>query len=122
MASHEHADFIVADDVVDICGRAIVVSAYSGRLQSFDLNAPDLSRQCRPGPLPELDLVLDPRFAGAEGMESPATQLQAGELASLNYAGGSSRPAPQVVLVWVQAAALSTPAQAVALGWARADA
>jgi hypothetical protein len=89
--------------------------------QSFDLTAPDLSRQCRRGPLPELDLV-DPRFAGAEGVESPTTQLQAGELASLNYAGGSSRAAPQVVLVWAQAAALSTLAQAAALRWARAGA
>jgi hypothetical protein len=53
-------------------------------------------------------------------VESPATQLQAGELASLNYGGGSSRPAPRVVLVWVPAAALSIPAQAAALGWARA--
>jgi transcription elongation factor GreA len=35
----------------------------------------------------------------AERVESPATQLQAGELVSLNYGGGSSRPAPQVVLV-----------------------
>jgi hypothetical protein len=55
--------------------------------QSFDLTAPDLSQQCRPGPLPRLDLVLDPRFYGAERVESPATQLQAGELASLSRAG-----------------------------------
>jgi len=68
------------------------------RKASPPINAPDLSQQCRPGP--RLDLVLDPRFAGAERVESRATQLQAGELASLNYAGGSSRPAPQMVLAW----------------------
>ena len=78
----------------------------SGPRQSFDLTAPDLFFQpCRPGP----------------EVESPAAR-QAGELASLNYAGGSSRPARQVVLVWVQAAAPSIPAQAAALGWARAGA
>jgi hypothetical protein len=35
------------------------------------------------GPLPELDLVLDPRFGGAERVESPAIHLRAGELAPL---------------------------------------
>jgi hypothetical protein len=64
----------------------------------------------------ELDLALDPRLAGAERVESPATQLQAGELASLNYGGDSSWPVPQVVLWLVQAAALSTPAQAAPFG------
>jgi len=48
------------------------------RKASPPINAPDLSQQCRPGP--RLDLVLDPRFAGAERVESRATQLQAGEL------------------------------------------
>jgi hypothetical protein len=43
-----------------------------------NLTAPDFSQQCPPGPLPRLDLVLDPRFAGAERVESPATQLKAG--------------------------------------------
>jgi hypothetical protein len=106
-----------------VCGRSASgshrdhPSAHSAlMLQSLDLNAPDFSQQYRPGPLPELDLVLDPRFAlalrqgqtsarfsargpsslrptapriplpfavvatGAEAVEGPATQLQAGEL------------------------------------------
>jgi hypothetical protein len=45
----------------------------------------------------------------AEAVESPATQLQAGELVPLNYGRGSSGAAPQVALVWVQDDCTSRP-------------
>jgi hypothetical protein len=51
--------------------------AYSGRLQSFDRNEPDFSRQCRPRPLPELGLVLDPvrwRRGGREPRNSASSR------------------------------------------------
>jgi len=40
-----------------------------------------------------------------DGVGSPATELQAGELVPLNYAGSSSGAAQQVALVWMQAVA-----------------
>jgi hypothetical protein len=68
---------------------------------------------------PRIPLPFAGVATGAEAVESPATQLQAGELVPLNYGAGSSGVAPQAALVWVQAAAPSIRAQAGALGWAR---
>jgi hypothetical protein len=66
--SQPHRDKIIISFARGVAACSANCATCCSCRQSFDLTAPDLS-QHRPGPLPGLDLVLDPLFAGRKGGE-----------------------------------------------------